>query len=444
VSYASREQSDRRSARPTVVDLFAGAGGLSLGFEQAGFDVVAAVDYDPTHGLIHKFNFPGCEVLCRDVHRLTAAEVLEAARVGARRIRPGNPWFGIVDAVIGGPSCQGFSTGGLRDDDDERNRLIGEFVRLVLEIRPRVFCLENVPGLLEPRFDDVRTSALKALRSAGYAISGGDRWYNASEFGVPQSRKRVLVLGVLDGPAPDLLDPADAPSATVRHALDGLPEIETYAALLAGAEVRLNVRDGRRRLSATSVYARRLSGVDDARDLGRPRITDANLLTCSLRTVHSAQTVARFAATEPGTVEPKSRLYRLSLDGVSRTLRAGTGRERGAHTSPRPIHPLLPRVITVREAARLHGYPDWFRLSGTSWHGHRQVGNSVPPPLARTAAQVLLAALDAKPRRPRSAICLGDPAWCATPPREAAILLGAIPEQLPPQRMRKPAATAGT
>ena len=426
----------RVSGRPTAIDLFAGAGGLSLGFEQAGFDVLAAVDYDPVHLLVHKYNFPHCEVLCRDAHRLTGAQVLEAARVGARKTRPGQPWSGTIDAVIGGPSCQGFSTGGLRDDDDERNQLIVEFVRLVCEIKPRVVCLENVPGLLEPRFDDIRTRAIKKLRNAGYALSGADGWYSATDFGVPQARKRVVILGVLDGPAPDSLEIAGGTAPTVGNALEGLPLIEEYPELLVGDATHLHADDVARRLQATASYARRLSGVAEANDLARARAIDSALLTCSLRTVHTPATVTRFAATEPGTVEPKSRLYRLPLDGVSRTLRAGTGRERGAHTSPRPIHPLLPRVITVREAARLHGYPDWFRLNGTSWHGHRQIGNSVPPPLARAAGDVLRRVLGAHPRRPRTVMELGEAAWCRTSPQDAAALVGAVANQLPPQRSR--------
>ena len=87
-----------------------------------------------------------------------------------------------------------------------------------------------------------------------------------------------------------------------------------------------------------------------------------------------------------------SRFLRLHPEGICNTLRAGTASDRGAHTSPRPIHPKLARVITVREAARLHGYPDWFRFHATKWHGFRQIGNSVPPPLARAVAASLLTA----------------------------------------------------
>src|SRR5439155_12575738 len=100
------------------------------------------------------------------------------------------------------------------------------------------------------------------------------------------------------------------------------------------------------------------------------------LLTSSMRTIHTRLSVERFQATAPGTTEPVSRFYRPHPSGVCNTLRAGTGSERGAYTSPRPIHPKLPRVISVREAARIHGFPDWFRLHRSKWHGFRQIGNA--------------------------------------------------------------------
>ncbi len=114
------------SSRPTCIDLFGGAGGLSLGFEQAGFDVLATVEYDPVHALVHRRNFPDCEVLCRKVKALTGQDLLAAAERGFRRMRPGARWSGSIDAVIGGPSCQGFSGGGVRDEDDERNGLLAD------------------------------------------------------------------------------------------------------------------------------------------------------------------------------------------------------------------------------------------------------------------------------------------------------------------------------
>ncbi len=118
----------------------------------------------------------------------------------------------------------------------------------------------------------------------------------------------------------------------------------------------------------------------------------------------------RFGETAQGEVEPISRFFRLPADGISNTLRAGTDSARGAFTSPRPIHYAHSRCVTVREMARLHGFPDWFRFHATKWHGARQIGNAVPPPLAQAVAGSIIAAMGVKPDRPDRRIALGDPA----------------------------------
>ncbi|MFM6055520.1 MAG: DNA cytosine methyltransferase, partial [Sphaerospermopsis kisseleviana] len=115
-----------------------------------------------------------------------------------------------------------------------------------------------------------------------------------------------------------------------------------------------------------------------------------HILTSSLRTKHSPASEERFASTPHGKNEPISRFYKLDPDGLCNTLRAGTASNKGAFTSPRPIHPFTPRCITVREAARLHSFPDWFRFHPTKWHGFRQIGNSVPPLLAQAVAAEII------------------------------------------------------
>lgn len=411
---------------------------MGLGFEQAGFDVVAAVEYDPVHAATHAFNFPQCEVLCRDASNLSATDVLAAAERGFKQLHPGVAWPGQLDALIGGPPCQGFSTGGKRERDDERNDLLLQFVRLVEELKPRTFCLENVAGLLEAKFDEVREEAFARLRTAGYSLSGTEQPVNSLNFGVPQSRRRVIVLGALGECAPSRPSTVDG-EVSVEEALEGLPSPAGYEELLDADETELRSNDTERRAATKGAYARRLAGIDPLPgDKSRPRLWNPSLLTGSRRTTHTSETVQRFASTGRGTVEPKSRLYRLPLDGPSRTLRAGTGSERGSHTSPRPIHPCEDRVITVREAARLHGYPDWFRFHTTNWHGHRQVGNSVPPPLARAAATALLGSLDYSPVALRAAIPLGDVALLALSRSKAQPVVDALAEEMPATRTRKP------
>jgi DNA (cytosine-5)-methyltransferase 1 len=440
VSNPNSSQDVPTTVRPVAIDLFSGAGGLSLGFEQAGFDIVAAVEYDPVHAATHLFNFPQCEVLCRDASKLTADMVLAAAKAGFHRLQPKSDFPEQIDAIVGGPPCQGFSTGGKRQKDDERNDLLLEYVKLVTEIKPRTFCLENVAGLLETKFDGVREEALKRLRAVGYALSGTDKPLNSLDFGVPQTRRRVIILGSIDGKAPTRPVGASLP-LSVSEAFEGLPTISAYRALLASDVVTLTQGDKKRRRAIKGSYARQLAGLEPIPgDRSRPRTWSPELLTNSRRTAHEGATVQRFNGTEPGTVEPKSRLYRLPLDGPSRTLRAGTGAERGAHTSPRPIHPTEDRVITVREAARLHGYPDWFRFHTTNWHGHRQVGNSVPPPLARAAAIALLDSLGRKPAALRAAVPLGDVSLLSLSRTKAQPIVKALDGELPPTRTHPVAA----
>jgi DNA (cytosine-5)-methyltransferase 1 len=123
--------------RPLGVDLFAGAGGMSLGFEQAGFDVAAAVEIDPIHAAVHHFNFPYARVVVESVANLSGAEIGKRAGIGTRA----------VDVVFGGPPCQGFSLIGKRALDDPRNGLVNDFVRLVAELDAQAFVFENVKGL---------------------------------------------------------------------------------------------------------------------------------------------------------------------------------------------------------------------------------------------------------------------------------------------------------
>lgn len=161
--------------------------------------------------------------------------------------------------------------------------------------------------------------------------------------------------------------------------------------------------------SPRSDFAREMHCVaEDCWHLGYPRRWDSALLTSSMRTAHTDISRRRFRETPQGEVEPISRFFKLAPDGQSNTLRAGTDSARGAFTSPRPIHYKYERCISVREMARLHGYPDWFRFHVTKWHGARQIGNSVPPPLARAVASSVIRALGVKPQRPRRILDLGS------------------------------------
>jgi DNA (cytosine-5)-methyltransferase 1 len=372
---------------------------MSLGFEQAGFDVAAAVEIDPIHAAVHQFNFPKSTPIVRSVLDLSAGEIRRKARLDRKAI----------DVVFGGAPCQGFSLIGQRALDDPRNRLVKEFVRLVAELDAKYFVFENVKGLtLGPhrRFLD---ELIEAFSDVGYQVLPW-RVLNAASYGVPQNRERLILLGARNGLAlpqypqettsvesKDLLPR----TPTCRDALGDLPEAEGFEELVEGDTVATTG------WGTPSPYARALRGRIRG-DLSYPRVWKRTLLTSSMRTDHTPISRRRFAATLPGEVEPISRFFRLRADGLANTLRAGTDSARGAFTSPRPIHYAEDRCVTVREMARLHGFPDWFRFHKTKWHGARQVGNAVPPPLARAVAAEVARALRAKPVRPTTPVRLGD------------------------------------
>jgi DNA (cytosine-5)-methyltransferase 1 len=196
--------------------------------------------------------------------------------------------------------------------------------------------------------------------------------------------------------------PQPSGRVTVAEAIGDLPDADEYDSLLDSDVVKA-------RLKKPSPYAAVLRGlIEDLGDLSYRREFNNSLLTNSIRTEHTDLSKRRFAATEVGETEPISRFFKLDPKGQCNTLRAGTDSARGAFTSPRPIHPIYPRVITVREAARLHSYPDWFRFHVTKWHGFRQIGNSVPPFFARRIAAQIAAAGGYKPHKPVEALPLGD------------------------------------
>jgi DNA (cytosine-5)-methyltransferase 1 len=387
------------------LDLFAGAGGLSLGFEQAGFDVLAAVEYDAVHCATHHYNFPYSHTICADLARLDAAALAED--IGTDEI----------DVICGGPPCQGFSLIGKRDADDPRNTLPLDFLRMVAHFRPRYFVMENVPGLAVGKQASVLHALMERFADLGYNVCEPVRILRATDFGVPQARKRLFVIGArIDCPqaaypTPDHLAEIGAPllagfrrCPTVAEALDDLPDADGFPELLESDSVHAPPRQ------SPSAYAKRLRDpAIDPRDFSYERSHyDPALMTASLRTKHTQASADRFRATPGGETEPISRFFRLPPDGYCNTLRAGTGSARGAFTSPRPIHHIHPRCLTNREAARLHSFPDWFRFHVTKWHGFRQIGNSVPPLLARAVASSIVAAMRLHPVKPGRPLPVSD------------------------------------
>ena len=322
---------------------------------------------------------------------------------------------------------------GKRALDDPRNELVHHFVRLVHDLQPAYFAFENVKGLTVGKQRQVLHEMIDAF-GPDYRVLLPYKVLNAADYGVPQDRHRLFLLGARRDHAMPHYPLAQAQRVTVAAALNDLPEADVFEEL-----------KGRDWIAAEhgtpSDYASELRGLThDPHDFSYRRTYDSSILTASLRTAHTDTSRQRFALTAHGKTEPISHFHKLDPEGQCNAIRAGTASDRGALTSPRPIHPYSPRVITSREAARLHSYPDWFRFHVTKWHGFRQIGNSVPPLLAQAVAEAIVNALDHTPSVPDKLMALGDPALLELSMAQAAERYG-VPEDIIPKRQRRTTAS---
>ena len=419
---------------PRLLNVFAGAGGLALGFEQAGFVVDAALEPDPVHGATFKRNFPHATVTCAPVETDVLATPLT------------------FDVVAGGLPSSAFSVGGRRDPQDDRRLLLDRFIDVVAAVEPLIYVLEAVPGILSHANAKSFLAVLERLHSRGYTTP--QIWnLDAAGFGVPQTRNRVWVIGTRGDveppttPMPTVIPVHRRPAGLAVLPRDGLPVGPTVWDAIGdlpepSEHVELRTSDRMRKLDGwpdPSTWATPLTA-DEPIGYSTRRLVEPRLLTASQATAHSMGSVWRFTQTPPGSAESVSRFYRLHPEGLSRTLRAGTGRDRGSFTGPRPLHPRQPRVITVREGARLQGFPDWFGFNATKWHGFHQVGASAPPPVARAVAEQLLRALRMKPGEPLQKGVVPDESLLFVGLTSAARRMGAtvLPEPRRPGLGRRP------
>ena len=355
--------------KPIIVDLFSGCGGFGLGAELAGFDCRVAVDIDETLQSAYRLNFPKTQAIQADIGKLECS----AWRFLLKKRRP--------DGVIGGPPCQGFSRIGKRDREDPRNSLIGHFLRHVALLDPKFFIMENVEGLLDEGNVDVLMTALQIVAPRFKILD--PLVIKASDFGAPTRRTRVVVIGYNPNKMPSLalkdFSPDNSLSGvTVRDAIADLPVpiLSSRAKDDYAWSKYPNLDDVE--LSEYAKCARMFPpeglGWKTAIELLADRKSSGHEVT-----IHSKAVAQRYGALAPGGVDSVSKSTRLVWEGVCPTLRAGTGVEKGSHQAVRPIHPIEARVITVREAARLQGFPDWFVFHPTKWNSFRMIGNSVSP-----------------------------------------------------------------
>ena len=347
-----------------LVDLFSGCGGFSLGAHQAGFKVVAAFDNDPVLASSYLRNFPNTRMIFRDITQLDGEGVLEAAG-------------GQIDGICGGPPCQGFSDIGKRDPNDPRRELLGHFFRIVRQLRPSFFVMENVCGLMSSNSRGVLDEALCLVKDE-YGILGPSIW-NAAQFGAATKRLRLFVIGIHK----------DCGERVTEKDVKNLKQTpETVRAAISDLEgaIALGEEDGYDTWLITQV--------DCPFDYARALRSPGGRFTGHRVTNHSKRVIARFDSTPEGGIDSVGRHPRLAWSGQCPALRAGTGPDRGSYQAVRPIHPEHPRVITIREAARLQGFPDCHCFHSTIWHSFRMIGNSVSPIIARAIFRAIRTKLE--------------------------------------------------
>ena len=378
-----RANSSYRSNGQYIVDLFSGVGGLSLGSARAGFAVRGAVDFEPHAINAHRRNFPNTKHLDIDVSKLTGQDLSRQMGQDGEKIT----------GIVGGPPCQGFSAMGRRDRDDVRNNSFVDFFRIVSEALPKFFLVENVPGIMQDTYREIRERAY-SLVEANYEVLS-PMLLTASDYGAATNRRRVFFFGYLPDSmerltVEDFIPAPHIESVHVGDALRGLPTKIDPAWQNEEQSWRVVHTYG------TGAYSLRLrgnvpAGVGDRVALSRLR--NDSEASGFLGTFHTQRVAERYAGTECGKYDSISKALRLDLDGFCPTLRAGTGPDQGSFQAVRPIHPTEARVITPREAARLQGFPDWFQFSPTKWHSFRQIGNSVSPILAERILAVVARSL---------------------------------------------------
>ena len=368
--------------RPWAIDLFCGAGGLSLGLEDAGFSVVAAADADALAVESHAHNIEG----------LTWTGDLSDPEAFIDQLRD----WGIesVDLVAGGPPCQPFSLAGVpkigslvregrRSADDRRADLWRSFFAIIDYLKPRAVLFENVQGFTSAQKGAVLVELVNELESRGYDVH--TRVLKASQFGVPQHRSRLFVVGVPQATAFYWPRPSSSRAPTLQDAIGDLPDIgpdfreeeQLYTRPKGLPSMARQLRKGLKGAEGRIVRDHITRGVrpDDAQiyELLKPGDTYADVPE-ELRRYRSDIFADKY--------------NRLSMDEVCRTITAHMAKDGYWY-----IHPTRNRTLSVREAARIQTFPDRFRFAGAPSSRYRQIGNAVPPMLAKVMGEAVLSAL---------------------------------------------------
>lgn len=358
--------------RPTCIDLFAGAGGLSFGFSEAGFAVLAANDFDQTACDTLKVTHPGTEVLPGPIQDFSAADFLAAARISR----------GELDCLVGGPPCQAFSVyNHQRGMHDARSGLFREYLRLVEGLFPKIVVMENVTGITSIANGGAVREIHERLGELGYRVE--HRVLKAEEYGVPQERRRIVFIGTrlkgaIKWPRQTHFAPTEMPFGkryvTIWDAIGDLPKL----AISEGEEDQPYANP------AFTEYQRLMRvGSESVANHVAPFLSEINKKRMKFIPAGGSWRDIPFDLLPAGMKKAKrsdhtKRYGRPAKDELACTILTKCDLHWGAY-----IHPEQDRTLTVREAARLQSFPDRFRFLGSRGDQFRQVGNAVPPLLAK-------------------------------------------------------------
>lgn len=349
--------------KPKVIDLFSGVGGLSLGFEMAGFEIVIANEYDKSIASSYQYNHKKTRMIAEDITTLPIVETFKEYR-------------GKIDVVIGGPPCQGFSQKGQRKTiNDERNFLFKYYVKVVELVQPKYFVMENVPNLLTAEKGFFKKEIEEMFGKLGYLLNA--EILDASDYGVPQSRRRAVIIGKKTNSDKDKvkIPRKNSKSVTIWEAISDLAYLDSGE----GQEVQEYKYEPQ---SDYQVLMRK----------------NSNVLKNHVATKHSKLALERLSLIPPETgkeVLPKEHLTKSIYSGtwsrmVKNEVSVTITTRFDTPSSGKFTHPYLDRAITVREAARIQSFPDDFEFIGTKGSQMKQVGNAVPPLLAKAIATEIL------------------------------------------------------